>query len=111
MRILVDAQISPHFAPWLNRTFSVEAESCGHIGMLSATDKELFMFARERGGVVITKDEDFIGLHDQYGSPPKIIWLTCGNTSNSKLKSIFIDKFAAVVRLLEEHDLVEITDG
>ncbi|MDF5718318.1 MAG: DUF5615 family PIN-like protein [Rhizonema sp. NSF051] len=30
---------------------------------------------------MITKDSDFVDLVDRLGTPPQIIWLTCGDTS------------------------------
>ena len=33
---------------------------------------------------MITKDRDFVELLGRLGPPPKIIWITCGNTSNTR---------------------------
>lgn len=110
MKLIIDAQISPHFAPWISQKFGLPAESCRHLGMLRSTDHDLFMHARNEKAIVITKDEDFIRLLNEFGSPPKVIWVTCGNTSNAKLKMIFEANFHSALKLLEENDLVEIAD-
>lgn len=34
----------------------------------------------------------------RYGAPPKVIWLTCGNTSNARLKQIL---FVTLIKTLE----------
>ncbi len=48
-------------------------------------------------------------LLERYGSPPKIIWLTCGNTSDAALREIFATHFQEAMRLLDSgKDLVEI---
>ncbi len=36
----------------------------------------------------MTKDSDFVLLLDRLGAPPQVIWITCGNTSNARLKEI-----------------------
>jgi predicted nuclease of predicted toxin-antitoxin system len=37
---------------------------------------------------VMTKDSDFVDLVERLGSPPQVIWLTYGNTSNARLRHI-----------------------
>ncbi|MEM9830351.1 MAG: DUF5615 family PIN-like protein [Bacteroidota bacterium] len=110
MTILVDAQLSPHLAPWITRTFSIEAFSVGYLGYRDAADTEIFEYARTAGAIVMTKDDDFVRLHYQQGSPPKIIWLTCGNTSNDHIKKILRNKLPQVLEMLNTSDLVELTD-
>jgi len=36
----------------------------------------------------MTKDVDFVDLLDQHGAPPQVILVTCGNTSNSRLRHL-----------------------
>jgi predicted nuclease of predicted toxin-antitoxin system len=74
-----------------------------------ATDRLIFFTARNENAVVMTKDGDFVKLLEQNGSPPKVIWLTCGNTSNARLKQIFFVTLNKAMELLElGEDLVEI---
>jgi len=49
--------------------------------------KKIFNEAKKADTIVITKYIDFSILQERLGSPPKIIWLTCGNTSNKRLKA------------------------
>lgn len=57
----------------------------------------------------MTKDEDFVSLLEQKGPPPKIIWITCGNTSNAYLKDLFLELLSQAIQLLERESLVEIS--
>ena len=58
----------------------------------------------------MTKDRDFVDLVEQYGSPPQVIWLTCGNTSNARLKEILTATLLDALELLRSGErLVEIT--
>ena len=40
----------------------------------------------------------------------KIIWLTCGNTSNQRMKEVLSQHLLNALTLLQTTDLVEISD-
>lgn len=107
--IWIDAQLSPAIASWLNANFAVSAAAIRDLGLRDAEDIDIFLAAKKAGAIVITKDRDFVDLLDRFGAPPKIIWLTCGNTSNKKLEEILAANFSAALEMLVEgDDLVEI---
>jgi predicted nuclease of predicted toxin-antitoxin system len=55
------------------------------------------------------KTATLLNLLERHGSPPKIIWLTCGNTSEAALKQILSTALPEALRLLDSgDDLVEI---
>ena len=109
MTFWIDAQLSPALAPWLTETFGFVAYSASYLGFRDATDETIFAQARAANVTVITKDIDFVNLLNQYGSPPKVIWLACGNTSNQRVRDILIRLLNSAISLLETSDLVEIT--
>jgi predicted nuclease of predicted toxin-antitoxin system len=110
MKIWLDAQLSPTLAAWIESTFGVEAKPLRDIGLRDATDREIFRAAQAAGAVVMTKDSDFVTLHDMYGSPPRIIWLTCGNTSNRALRELLVRSLPQAIALLVGGEgLVEIS--
>jgi predicted nuclease of predicted toxin-antitoxin system len=49
---------------------------------------EIFLSAREAGAILMSKDADFLRLVDQLGAPPQIIWVSCGNTSNARMREV-----------------------
>ncbi|CAN5890080.1 hypothetical protein BH24DEI2_BH24DEI2_23930 [soil metagenome] len=107
----LDAQLSPALAPWLSEAFAVEAYSVKFLGYRDATDKRIFDAARAASAVVITKDSDFVKMLEQYGPPPKVLWLTLGNTTNAHLKSVLSEIFEEAAALLEAGEaLVEVGD-
>jgi len=80
--------------------------------MRSSKDPEIFDAARESGVVVVTKDRDFRELLERLGSPPSVIWITCGNTSNTRLIEILQCALPSALELLEQGEsLVEINDA
>jgi predicted nuclease of predicted toxin-antitoxin system len=82
MKIWVDAQLPPAIAGWIVENFQIEAVALREIGLRDATDPQIFSAAKNDGAVVITKDSDFVELVNRHGTPPQVIWLTCGNTTN-----------------------------
>ena len=112
MIVWIDAQLSPHLAPWLSSEFDVEAKPIRELGLRDAGDREIFMAAREAGAVVLTKDSDFARLLEQLGPPPQILWLTIGNTSNTRLREVMSNNFPTVRSLLLRGELlVEISEA
>jgi predicted nuclease of predicted toxin-antitoxin system len=110
MTVWIDAQLPPAIAGWIEQTFSVSAIAIRDLGLRDAEDQEIFRAAQKVGVIVLTKDIDFVSLSDRFGAPPQIIWLTCGNTSNSRLKEIL--SFAlgdALVLLSSGERVVEIS--
>lgn len=108
MIIWVDAQLSPSIAAWISSNFSVTATALRDLGLRDATDRVIFFAARGASAILLTKDGDFLRLLDELGSPPKIIWLTCGNTSNARLKEILTNTLPQALSLLQSEQLIEI---
>jgi len=108
----VDAQLSPAIVAWINRTFDdIEAESVRSLGLRDATDVEIFEKAKMEDVIVMSKDDDFIQLIEHRGTPPKLIWITCGNTSNAKMREILSKTLLKAKELLEsDESIVEISD-
>lgn len=108
----LDAQLSPLLAPWLAARFGVTANALRDLGLRDATDCAIFDAARATNAIVITKDRDFTELVACYGPPLQIVWVTCGNTSNARMRHVFDATFAQAMLLLQAGDpLVEIRDA
>jgi predicted nuclease of predicted toxin-antitoxin system len=109
MRIWIDAQLSPIIADWINNTFPFQAVAVRDIGLRDATDIEIFQAARQESAIVMTKDMDFVRLLEERGPPPLILWITCGNTSNTRLKEILSGTLTKALKLIRDGEkLVEI---
>ena len=66
----------------------------------TVADAVLFDFARAEGAVVLSNDSDFVELVHRLGSPPQIVWITCGNVSIRHLRKSFAATFVDVLQLL-----------
>ncbi|MFN5728462.1 MAG: DUF5615 family PIN-like protein [Pseudanabaena sp.] len=98
MTIWIDAHLSPTIAPWISKTFNIRAFALRDLGLRDAEDPEIFEAGKAQKIIFITKYIDFVDLVQRLGSPPQIIWLTFGNTSNAQLKEILT---ATLPRALE----------
>ena len=89
----LNAQLPPSLAEWLSITFGVSAVTLQDIGLSDAQDIEIFN----------------IDLVIRLGSPPQILWLTCGNITIRDLQRIFTRAFPEALELLQNgENIVEI---
>jgi predicted nuclease of predicted toxin-antitoxin system len=110
MTIWVDAHLSPAIATWITTTFGITALALRDLGLRDAEDPEIFEAAKAQGVILMTKDSDFVDLVDRLESPSQIIWLTCGNTSNARLREILSKTLPRALELLRAGEvLVEIS--
>ena len=111
MTIWVDAQLSHSLAAWITETLGIPAHAVRDLGLRDAKDFPIFQSAREADAVVLTKDSDFPHLLAQHGPPPKVLWVTCGNTSNQNLRRILSATLEDALKLLDAGEsIVEITE-
>ena len=52
---------------------SIDAFSSQRLGLLTASEIEIFEQAREQDAVILTKDADFVDLVNRRGPPPKVV--------------------------------------
>jgi predicted nuclease of predicted toxin-antitoxin system len=108
----IDAQLSPALARWMSETFGVTAHAVRDLDLRDAKDLAIFYAAREAGAVIMSKDSDFVLLLEQFGPPPQILWVTCGNTSNTRLRDVLRKSLPeARARLEQGEPLIEISDA
>ena len=91
MNILLDQNISFRVVSLLSNTFQ-NVKQVKEIGLTDSSDLEIWNYARKNNYTIITFDSDFIDLANLKGSPPKIIWLRFGNSTNLKIANKLISK-------------------
>jgi predicted nuclease of predicted toxin-antitoxin system len=84
----LDAQLPPSLAAWLSSSFGVAARALRDMGLRDAEDEDIVQAARVQGEtVIVSKDSDFVNLVLRLGTPPQILWVTCGNVTNRRSAS------------------------
>ena len=112
MIVWIDAHLSPSLAAWINRTFSgIHAQLVRAKELQRASDRCIFEAAKAAGAVIMSNDADFLRLVDDYGVPPHVIWITCGNTSNARMREILSSSLERALTLIRSGEaVVEISD-
>lgn len=109
MKFWVDAQLPPMLADWLSKEYGVDANSLRDLGLRDASDFDIFQAAQKAQAVVISKESDFVDLVSRHGSPPQLLWVTCGNVTNERLQAVFGKTFPdAMESLASGQAIVEV---
>ncbi len=66
--------------------------------MAGADDQAVWSHARDKGFVIVTKDDDFLDLAAHHGPPPVVIWLRLGNCDNARVLSVLHEQQAEIAQ-------------
>ena len=66
-------------------------------GLEKADDRAIWEFAKTNGFTIVSQDSDFADMAALYGSPPKVIWLRCGNQTSEFIEKLFRDHANAII--------------
>ena len=105
MLFLVDAQLPPSLAEAL-RQAGCQAVHVVDIGLLAATDGQIWDEAISRSAVLVTKDRDFALRRAASNDGPAILWIRVGNTSNRKLIQLALRALPAIRDAIERGEPV-----
>ena len=95
----------------MTATFGIPTQPVRELGLRESQDLQIFQAARDARAVVMTKDADFVELVERLGSPPQVLWVTCGNTTNVRLRQILAKCLPQAIPLLDRGEpVVEISE-
>lgn len=93
--LLFDQNISYKLVDRLSDIFPgsthVKIEGLDRVG-----DLEVWEFARDNGYSIVSQDGNLLDIGLLRGSPPKVIWLRCGNTSTLDIESILRNNLGTI---------------
>ena len=95
MKLLLDENLSRRLVPFLQQDYPGSSQVV-LLGLESATDTEVWQFAKDEGFVIVTRDADFEELSLVWGQPTKVIWLKTRNQSRATTLKIFLDGRAMI---------------
>ncbi len=99
MKLLFDQNLSRKLVTRLADIFP-DASHVQFHALTDADDSEIWEFAKIEGFCIVTQDADFAERSRLYGSPPKVIWLRCGNTPTSNVEAILRSGAEAIQELM-----------
>jgi predicted nuclease of predicted toxin-antitoxin system len=88
MRFLVDAQLPPALARWLEAEGHTAAHG-GDLGMQAVSDGAIWDHARTTSAVIVSKDEDFARRRASASDGPPVVWIRLPNTRRRDLLAWF----------------------
>jgi len=101
VKLLFDNNLSPRLPSLLVDVYP-NAAHVALVGLQSATDDEVWEYAREGNFVIVTKDGDFNDLRALRGVPPKLVWLRVGNCPTSRVAALLRRHQAAISALASD---------
>ncbi len=101
MKLLFDQNLSFKLCERLAGIFP-DSNQVRRLNLEQADDRAIWQFAKANGFTVVSLDSDFADMAALYGPPPKVIWLRCGNQTNTFIEKLFRDHADAILAF--EHD-------
>ena len=95
MRLLFDENLSARLVGALADQFP-NSSHVNLVGLASATDLEIWVYAREHDFTVVSKDDDFRSLSLVNGAPPKVIWLRLGNGPTAEVARVLLENLETI---------------
>jgi predicted nuclease of predicted toxin-antitoxin system len=103
VRFLVDNQLPPALARFIRDDLGGDAVHVMDVDLRDASDEEIWTYASSGGFIVISKDEDFVGL---YLSTPGagLLWMRVRNYRRIHLLEVFRRSWLAIMHRFESGD-------
>jgi len=104
VKLLFDQNLSRKLVGRLANIFPNSSHVQLH-GLAEKSDSEIWEFAKVNNFCIVTQDADFAERSRLYGSPPKVIWLRCGNVPTHEIESLIRAGQEAIQELLAKSTL------
>jgi predicted nuclease of predicted toxin-antitoxin system len=103
VRFLVDNQLPPALARFIEFDLGAEATHVADVGLRDATDAELWAYATATDSILISKDEDFVSM--VLNTPTaRLVWVRVGNCRRVFLLDVFRRIWPRIIERLEDRD-------
>lgn len=104
MKLLFDQNLSRKLPTRIVDVFPNASHVQFH-NLTEANDSKIWEFAKANNFCIVTQDVDFAERSRLYGSPPKVIWLRCGNATTNQVESIIRSGVGAIRELMNNEAL------
>jgi predicted nuclease of predicted toxin-antitoxin system len=103
VKLLVDQNLSSRLVLLLRDAYpgSLHVRDCG---LKTATDLEIWEYAKQNGLTIVSKDSDFRNRSLLLGSPPKVIWLRTENCSTAYAEFVIRASSALIAQFAQQND-------
>ncbi len=95
MKLLLDQNLSFKLCGALTDLFPGTTQ-IRLVGLANASDRRVWDYAKENGFALVTLDSDFADMAALLGSPPKVVWLRCGNQATTFMEKLLRSHATAI---------------
>ncbi len=108
MTFLVDNQLPQALSRFLSKR-GYASQHVLDLNMDAVDDRIIWEYAIRNNCVIVTKDEDFLGLSVQYGGNSQVVWVRLGNCRKQSLLDALAEALPQLMAALEQgHRVVEL---
>ncbi len=104
MKLLLDENLSRRIVPFLQAAFPGSTQ-IALLGLESASDSEIWQYAKDNGYVIVSRDSDFQERSLVAGHPPQVVWLKIPNRSKTVVLNILLEHQVEIELALIEQNL------
>jgi len=97
MKLLLDENVSLKLVKFLQNDFP-GSERVAFLNMQGSTDTQIWEFAKQKHYIIVSKDNDFRQRSFLVGYPPKVIWLSIGNSGINEIRKLLLGNVATIER-------------
>lgn len=72
------------------------------LGLDRSPDDRIWQYAKAAGYCIVTQDADFAERSRLYGSPPKVVWLRCGNATPQEVEGILRHHAPLIAEMIQD---------
>jgi len=87
VKLLLDENLSHRLVAAISSAFP-GSQHVRDLGLSSASDTEVWRYAKQHGFTIVSKDADFRQRSILHGAPPKVIGLLVGNVSTEETERL-----------------------
>lgn len=99
MKLLLDENLSRRVVPFLQEAYPGSSQ-VALLGLETATDQQVWDYARHNGHVIVSRDSDFYDLSLLQGTPPQVISIKTGNASKVAITELLLSNHARILSML-----------
>lgn len=104
MKLIFDQNLSRKLVTQLADVFPDSSHVQFH-ALAEKSDTSIWEFAKINDFCIVTQDVDFAERSRLYGSPPKVIWLRCGNAPTKQVESLLRSGVEVINTFLDNSNL------
>ena len=103
MKLLFDENLSPRLVESLSDLYP-ESQHVHSVDLGGADDPAVWLYAKQHGFAIVSKDSDFAERSVLENDSPKIVWIRLGNCSTGDIEQLLRSANEAVTQFIQQDE-------